>query len=44
MSSDGPIREDSINDLTDPEADGEMQERADKVGEKDTEADAEEQK
>lgn len=43
MSNDGPIREDSINDLTDPEADGDMQERADKTGEKDTETDAEEQ-
>lgn len=44
MSSEGPIREDSIEDLTDPEADVDMQERADKTGQKDTEADVEEQK
>ncbi|SIS57911.1 hypothetical protein SAMN05444817_11551 [Corynebacterium appendicis CIP 107643] len=44
MSNEGPIREDSIDDLTDPEADADLQDRADKTGQKDTETDAEEQK
>lgn len=30
----GPVREDSVNNLGDPDADGDFQERADKDGEK----------